>query len=136
MEPTWVQRNGVSRLVPEYRALSKALRAGTLGAQFKGLSLFNDDAFVWRLELHPPFDEDTIGGRQLNSDLAQLSRQGLGHILLELRCAASRPGLNPPRACSAPPAAVAGDSESAPPAVRCFTGSQLSTRTSPSCFAW
>ena len=67
------------------------MEAGVAGIH--DLVMLRDCVTAWQFKMKD-FDPDTKGGRQLNADLARLSRQhGQDHLLLEVR---------PPRAADRP----------------------------------
>lgn len=70
----------------EFKSLVRAIAAKEL-PNVRALGLVDDNIHCWRCELHPPFDTDVEGGRELNADLARLERARpmAGHILMEIR---------------------------------------------------
>lgn len=74
--PPWLVQQGVRRIMAEFRALTEALEArpGSLGALRRLWLPDDDNLLVWRMECSG-FDEDLQGGRDINADLASLSRQ-------------------------------------------------------------
>lgn len=79
--PPWLKQSGMRRIVAEFRALSEALdaRPGSLGALRRLWLPDDDNVLVWRMECSG-FDEDSQGGRDINSDLASLGRQTGGRV--------------------------------------------------------
>lgn len=77
--PPWLRQSGVRRIMAEFRALTEALKArpGSLGALRRLWLPDEDNLLVWRMECSG-FDEDLQGGRNINADLASLSRDTAG----------------------------------------------------------
>jgi ubiquitin-conjugating enzyme E2 Q len=87
--PPWLRQSGVRRIMAEFRALTDALKArpGSLGALRRLWLPDEDNLLVWRMECSG-FDEDLQGGRDINADLASLSRDtggGASSIVMEAK---------------------------------------------------
>lgn len=88
---------GPARVAAELKRLQRAVAKNEF-PPVRALELDGDDLGVWRLTLSD-FDEDSRGGRQLNSDVRALAHRHAGHkaeVKVELRFDVDRYPDEPP----------------------------------------
>eukprot|EP00633_Aureoumbra_lagunensis_P000738 CAMPEP_0197293142 /NCGR_PEP_ID=MMETSP0890-20130614/26995_1 /TAXON_ID=44058 ORGANISM="Aureoumbra lagunensis, Strain CCMP1510" /NCGR_SAMPLE_ID=MMETSP0890 /ASSEMBLY_ACC=CAM_ASM_000533 /LENGTH=254 /DNA_ID=CAMNT_0042767631 /DNA_START=105 /DNA_END=872 /DNA_ORIENTATION=- len=82
-EPNWVGKEGVQRLMLEFRSLRKDW--GEERPRIFDLEMVNDQSDWWRLKVND-FDDSSTSGRNLNTDLATLGRtKGQDYIVMEIK---------------------------------------------------